>query len=510
MSSKVHLEGLFLTFQSLLFFALPIAAFIVFAVLYAAHSNANPSVPLYVPETSAAGNQKKRWMFDSVSLLQEAYKKFYGKPFRVWTTEGVQFVIPPDYVDELKMLLDHTFPSALRNVRPIEPSKLDYGHVVMKNDLNKNMGRVFPEVRDEVGVVFPLEFPECKDWFPIQVYPKVLRLVSRVNGKIFVGNGLHQNEEWIKISCNYTRNVFLSSAKLRFFHPWLRPIVQYFIPELRTVWKCNAKARELLAPIIQQRATQERNEDYKKPNDAIEWLRELIPELDKNDPHFHGISQLGIGAVSVNTTSQLITNAIFNLATYPEYVPILKEEIDSVLEESGGEWTLESMGKLKKLDSFMKETLRYNGHLTATFQRKALRPITLSDGTYIPSGTFTFPPVNAISFDPNIYPDANTFDGLRFYHLRQASLDDEKKYQLTSITKTQMQFGSGRHACPGRWFASHQIKLVLAAMIDQYELKLKDGEGRPKSIVFQINQFPDPKAEIMFKNKKYGDQGGTD
>ncbi len=63
---------------------------------------------------------------------------------------------------------------------PIEPSKLDYGHVVMKNDLNKDMGeifwqptglkfltinysgRIFPEVRDEVGVVFPLEFSECK------------------------------------------------------------------------------------------------------------------------------------------------------------------------------------------------------------------------------------------------------------------------------------------------------------------------------------------------------------
>lgn len=72
--------------------------------------------------------------------------------------------------------------------------------------------------------------------------------------------------------------------------------------------------------------------------------------------------------MSVNTTSQLITNAIFNLATYPEYVPILKEEIDSVLEESGGEWTLESMGKLKKLDSFMKETLRYNGHLTGEYR----------------------------------------------------------------------------------------------------------------------------------------------
>ena len=40
------------------------------------------------------------------------------------------------------------------------------------------------------------------DWSPIQVYPKILRLVSRVNAKIFVGNGLHKNEEWIEITCN--------------------------------------------------------------------------------------------------------------------------------------------------------------------------------------------------------------------------------------------------------------------------------------------------------------------
>lgn len=75
MSSIFHLEHLFLTFQSPLFFASSLAAFILLAILYAAHSNAPSSIPLYVPETSAAGNQKKRWMFDSVNLLQEAYKK---------------------------------------------------------------------------------------------------------------------------------------------------------------------------------------------------------------------------------------------------------------------------------------------------------------------------------------------------------------------------------------------------------------------------------------------------
>ena len=43
---------------------------------------------------------------------------------------------------------------------------------------------------------------DITEWLPMTVYPKVLRLVSRVNGKIFVGNGLYQNEEWIDISCN--------------------------------------------------------------------------------------------------------------------------------------------------------------------------------------------------------------------------------------------------------------------------------------------------------------------
>ena len=127
----------------------------------------------------------------------------------------------------------------------------------------------------------------------------------------------------------------------------------------------------------------------------------------------------------------------------------------------------------------------------------------------MPASTYLFSPANAINFDSNIYPDANTFDGLRFYNLRQTSPEDEKKYQLTSITKTQMQFGSGRNACPGRWFASHLVKMVLVALLARYELKLKEGEGRPKSIVFQINQFPDTKAEILFKNKNDQIKGGA-
>lgn len=79
----------------------------------------------------------------------------------------------------------------------------------------------------------------------------------------------------------------------------------------------------------------------------------------------HGISQLLIASVSVGSTSHLLTNVIHNLATWPEYIPILRQEIEDVLSEAGGEWTTDSMGQLKKLDSFIKETLRLYGHATS-------------------------------------------------------------------------------------------------------------------------------------------------
>jgi len=59
----------------------------------------------------------------------------------------------------------------------------------------------------------------------------------------------------------------------------------------------------------------------------------------------------------------------------------------------------------------------------------------------------------------------------------------------------------GRHACPGRGIASHQVDLILAHLVEDYEVKLKSGEGRPKTVLFQTNQFPDPQGEILFKNR---------
>ncbi|KAL2065352.1 hypothetical protein VTL71DRAFT_3022 [Oculimacula yallundae] len=503
------------------------AAIVAYLVhLYSLRQTNKTGVPFYKEGDSAYFQLKKRWMFDSMNLIREAYHKFYDQPFKVWTTEGIQMSLPAKYIDEVKMLPDHTFPSSLREfmqasytMAPSDPQNLDYVNAVLFSDLNRNMGidissptefpkksfpnvqiaSVFPCLQEEIDDGIPAEFPECEDWTPITLYDTVLRLVCRVSGKVFVGPGLNRNAEWIDISCGWTRNIFVSAVKLKMLPAFLRPLGSYFIPEIKRSLEQNARARELITPIVQQREREESTPGYEKPNDAIEWLRDALP--NRKDYTFHGIGQLAIGAVSNHTVTHLTTNTLFNLAAYPEYCPILRQEIDEILIESGGKFTLDSMSKMQKLDSFLNETLRCNTPSIVTFQRKAIRQITLRDGTTISAGTLIFSPANAISSDDSLYPDADKFDGLRFYKLRQANPEKSSRYQLTSISKTQMNFGAGRHACPGRWLASHEIKLIIASFLARYDLKLKDGEGRPKSINFQHANAPDPKAQILFRRR---------
>ncbi|KAL2817756.1 cytochrome P450 [Aspergillus cavernicola] len=487
----------------------------------------NPSIQHYQWDNRAAGTAKKRWLWDSLTLLREGYFRFYNQPWQVWTSEGYQVVLPPSYVDELKMLPDHTLPSSLREFmlpqytfKPFPSWKLDYVNHVILHDLNKNMAKVFPAMSEEVDFALSEEFPSSTDWTETDIATQALRLICRISGRAFVGSGstdLHRNEEWIDISCRYTKDLFLAALKLRAVpFSFLRPLVAFFLPDLRRVYRHNDRARALVQPILQQRERDAKtvvvDPGYVKPNDTIQWLHDLIPDGDKKDYAYQGAAQLAITAVSVQSTSKLIVNIMLNLIEYAEYVPVLVEEIKTVQAECGGHWTLASMGRLEKLDSFMRESLRFEPPLTvdlktATFQRRAMKPVKLRDGTVLPPGTLMLAPADAIAFDRTFYPDPETFDGLRFEKLRQQAVETGEvqgkvRHQFVATSKTQVQFGLGRHACPGRWFAGHAIKLVVASVLLNYDFKFRDGEvNKTKTFLFQTTNMPHPKTRILIRKK---------
>ena len=56
---------------------------------------------------------------------------------------------------------------------------------------------------------------------------------------------------------------------------------------------------------------------------------------------------------------QSITQALYHLASSPEYTAFLREEVESVVREHG--WNKIAIGRMWKLDSFMRESQRLNG-----------------------------------------------------------------------------------------------------------------------------------------------------
>lgn len=73
--------------------------------------------------------------------------------------------------------------------------------------------------------------------------------------------------------------------------------------------------------------------------------------------------------------------------------------------------------------------------------------------------------------------------------------------QLVTTNNTdQLHWGVGTHACPGRFFASSVIKLLLAEILLGYDIKLQPGAERPKSFAIDIRLAPNPFAEILFRN----------
>lgn len=81
---------------------------------------------------------------------------------------------------------------------------------------------------------------------------------------------------------------------------------------------------------------------------------------DGRKASFQAKHQILAAFTAIHTTAMNACHAIYDLAAYPEHVGPLREELRVVLAEEGGMLTKSAMNKLRKLDSFFRETQRVN------------------------------------------------------------------------------------------------------------------------------------------------------
>lgn len=128
-------------------------------------------------------------------------------------------------------------------------------------------------------------------------------------------------------------------------------------------------------------------------------------------------------------------------------------------------------------------------------------PLTLTDGTYIPAGTQLCTASYHISQDSSFATDANTFNGFRYYEKRQVSEEAERNL-FVSTDKDHHHFGHGRYACPGRFFASDVLKMILGQMILDYDFKYPDGHGHPRNLTTDEFIYPDLTARLLMRRRR--------
>ena len=137
---------------------------------------------------------------------------------------------------------------------------------------------------------------------------------------------------------------------------------------------------------------------------------------------------------------------------------------------------------------------------TVLMGRVAKKDYTFADGTFIPQGTTVCVNCTPAHNDPEKYDNPDQFDGFRFAKMRLLQ-DGTRKYDMVTTSPEFLLFGHGRRACPGRFFAACELKIMLAHTVLNYDVKMENEGVRPPDLWFASACIPNRKAKVMFRRR---------
>src|ERR1700674_507765 len=161
-------------------------------------------------------------------------------------------------------------------------------------------------------------------------------------------------------------------------------------------------------------------------------------------------------------TGDSMTWTMAELLTHPEVLARLRQELDSVIGEEGVRSS--HLPGLPYLEAVVYEGLRRRPSNFATSVKRVKQPFPLG-GYLLPAGTLVAICYPALAMREDLFADPRGFEPDRFYG--------------TQPPPGACPFGGGPHICAGRERAIVVMKVALATIARQTELKLAQEKVRP-------------------------------
>lgn len=119
---------------------------------------------------------------------------------------------------------------------------------------------------------YAAEFPPCDEWTEVNIYSKLLRIIARVSGQVFVGSTLCRDDEYLECAVNYTLDLIRAQDAIQKVRPILRPFLAPRLPEVERVKRRSKETRDFIRPTVEARLAAEKKEGYQKPDDMLQWF----------------------------------------------------------------------------------------------------------------------------------------------------------------------------------------------------------------------------------------------
>lgn len=149
--------------------------------------------------------------------------------------------------------------------------------------------------------------PSVNEWTEVNINSKLLKVVAKASGRVFIGSEHCRNEDYIDFAVNYTLELMKAVRAVGAIPWWKRPMTARSIPEVKQLKSRIDQADAFLRPIVSARRAAESSMDYQKPEDMLQWIMDA--GIDGKDEQHLAKAQLDISFAAIHTTTTTATNA---------------------------------------------------------------------------------------------------------------------------------------------------------------------------------------------------------